>query len=101
MNRFITKMESIQKVTYFRIKLGFIGIGSIVAFVLLLPHFVEINQSDYYTQLAVGMTLLSLAIAYWTFKPQIEKLTEKIREEERAPTRQPPIGVRIYTSLSS
>lgn len=42
-------------------------------------------MSDFGTQLAVGITLLAFAIGYWTFKPEIEKFTEKIRESEGNP----------------
>lgn len=63
--------------------IGFIGVGLVVIFNLILPHYVMVNTSEYATQLAVGITLVGFGIAYWTFRPEIERITTRITREEK------------------
>lgn len=63
--------------------LGLVGVLSGVVFVLSLQKIERLNLSDYYTQLSVGVTLMTIGMAYWTFKPQIDALTSKISREEK------------------
>ena len=65
-----------------RIKVGLVGVLSSVALVLSLQKFVGVNLTEYSTQLAVGITLIAIGIGYWTFKPEIERVTSKIAVQE-------------------
>ncbi|MBI3641367.1 MAG: hypothetical protein HY222_03125 [Thaumarchaeota archaeon] len=67
--------------TNLRIKVGLGGVLSCVVVVLFLQKFV-VNLIEYFTQLAVGVTLIAIGIGYWTFKPEIERLTSKIAIQE-------------------
>lgn len=62
---------------------GFIGVGVGTIFNLVLGQNVKINETDYFTQLAVGVTLMAIGMAYWSFKPEIDRIVAKITYEER------------------
>ena len=53
-----------------------LGIGAVIALIvgifLLSTLFGGIDLVEYATQLAAGLTLVVLPIAYWTFKPLID-----------------------------
>ncbi len=65
-----------------RMKVGLVGVLAGVALTLSLQKFMGINLTDYSTQLAVGVTLMTIGIGYWTFKPEIERVTSKIAIQE-------------------
>lgn len=68
---------------HLRIKVGLLGVLLCIALILSLQEFVGVSLIEYSAQLAVGVTLISIGIGYWTFKPQIEALTSKISKEEK------------------
>lgn len=72
-----------SEMVHLRVKVGFVGILSGVALVLSLQKWIGVNLIDYSTQLSVGVTLITIGIGYWAFKPQIERLTSKVRSEEK------------------
>lgn len=75
--------KSDLEMVHIRKIIGFLGVGSVALFNLILPHYVKIDTSSFYTQLAVGITLIGFGIAYWTFRPEIERITTRIAKEEK------------------
>jgi len=59
---------------------GFAGVAVITALVLQWGYDGLIIMPEYITQLAVGLSLIAIGIAYWSFKPDIEKFVEKLKE---------------------
>lgn len=58
--------------------------------VLVISYFIfQSSQRDgfelelYITEVAVALTIMVLGLLYWTFQPEIKKLTEKIETEKR------------------
>ena len=42
-----------------------------------------IDMTDFFTQLAVGLTLLLPIIGYWGFKPSIDRYLERRKESNK------------------
>lgn len=65
-----------------------LGVSAILACIggimLLATLFGGINLVEYATQLAVGLTLVALGVAYWMFRPRIDRWTE-ITHNNRTP----------------
>ncbi len=63
-----------------------IGIFAIIgiSYLVYLAHLRKGFELDLYiTEVAVALTVMVLGLAYWTFKPQIDKVTERVQEEEK------------------
>ena len=59
---------------YIRTLIGIAAaIALIIGVVLILTLVGGINLIDYFTQVAVGLTLLIFGLIYWTFKPYIDR----------------------------
>lgn len=72
--------------------LGLAGIGAIASMLLILVTEEGVHLAEYVTSVATGLTLAILGVAYWTFKPEIDKT---IRERKQ----QIPVGTSENRSL--
>lgn len=66
-------------------------------FVALLAHWSLVVLVEYWTQLAVGLTLLSVGVLYWGWKPEIDRWFAEKRSSE--PDRQPEITLHLQPTL--
>lgn len=72
--------------------LGLAGIAAIASMLLILVTEEGVHMAEYVTSVATGLTLAILGVAYWTFKPEIDKA---IRERKQ----QIPAGTSENSSL--
>ena len=72
--------------------LGLAGIAAIASMLLILVTEEGVHLAEYVTSVATGLTLAILGVAYWTFKPEIDKA---IRERKQ----QIPAGTSENSSL--
>jgi len=72
--------------------LGLAGIAAIASILLILVTEEGVHLAEYVTSVAAGLTLAILGVAYWTFKPEIDKA---IRERKQ----QIPAGTSENSSL--
>ena len=66
-------------------------------FVALLAYWSLVVLVEYWTQLAVGLTLLAVGILYWGWKPEIDRWFAEKRSSE--PDRQPEITLHLQPTL--
>jgi hypothetical protein len=66
-------------------------------FVALLAYWSLVILVEYWTQLAVGLTLLSVGILYWGWKPEIDRWFAEKRSS--GPDRQPEITLHLQPTL--
>ena len=57
--------------------IGLVGTISLFGFVYYLFHTGKINLVDFYTGLAISLVLSILALLSWTFKPELDRFSEK------------------------
>jgi len=60
--------------------LGLAGIAAIASMLLILVTEEGVHLAEYVTSVAAGLNLAILGVAYWTFKPEIDKA---IRERKQ------------------
>jgi hypothetical protein len=65
--------------------------------VALLAYWGLVTLVEYWTQLAVGLTLLSVGVLYWGWKPEIDRWFVEKRSSE--PDREPEITLRLQPTL--
>lgn len=66
--------------------LGLAGIAAIASMLLILVTEEGVHLAEYVTSVAAGLTLAILGVAYWTFKPEIDKAIRERKQQIPAGT---------------
>lgn len=69
--------------TLLRKLVGLITIGMLGIFIHNLATEKGFNVGEYVTEVAVALTILAISIAYWSFRPDLEKLSFMVAERDR------------------
>lgn len=69
--------------TLLRKLVGIITIGILAIFIHDLASTERFNLGEYVTEVAVALTILAISIAYWSFRPDLEKLSFMVAERDR------------------